>query len=495
VQDLPPGLAGPYRFHAFCIFCKVRRVADPDFGQTSMKASRTCLSFARWAVVGIVLASLTWPTSNLSAAVFNPETFMLPNGMQVVVVSNHRVPVVVHMVWYKVGSADEPPGKSGIAHFFEHLMFKGTPQFPDGEFSRIVARNGGRENAFTSTDYTGYHQTVAKDRLEIVMQMEADRMTNLTLTSEQIEPERQVILEERRQRVENDPGSILQEHVSAALFLNHPYRRPVIGWEHEVRNLSLEDLTDFYRKWYAPNNAVLVVAGDITAEEVRPLAEKYYGVIPRGPELNRDRPSEPPQRAARRVILKDARVRQPGWSRVFIAPSHFHGDPNHIYPLEVLSEILGGGATSRLYRALVVEKKLAVSAGAYYGSRRMGPATFGVYASPRPGVTMAEIETAILSVMDDFRESGATDKEVARAINRVKAQAVFARDSLRAGARVLGAALAGGLTVDDVESWPERIGAVTPEAVDKAFDAVLLEGGSVTAELLPEEIEGAEATP
>lgn len=460
-----------------------------------MRAAKTHLSLACFTSLLLLLAVLAWPTTRVSAAVFSPETFTLPNGMQVVVVSNHRVPVVVHMVWYKVGSADEPPGKSGVAHFFEHLMFKGTPQFPDGEFSRIVARNGGRENAFTSLDYTGYFQTVAKDRLEIVMRMEADRMTNLTLTPEQIEPERLVILEERRQRVENDPGSILQEHVGAAMFLNHPYRRPVIGWEHEIRNLSLEDLTDFYRKWYAPNNAVLVVAGDITAEELRPLAEKYYGVIPRGPEILRDRPSEPPQRAARRVVLRDARVRQPGWSRFFLAPSYFHGDSKHIYPLEVLSEILGGGATSRLYRALVIEKKLAVSAGTFYGSRRKGPARFGIYASPRPGVTMAEIEAAITLVLEDFREGGATAEEVDRAINRVQAQAVFARDSLRTGARVLGSALAGGLTVEDVEEWPERIAAVTPAAVDEAFEAVLAEDRSVTAELLPEKIEGAEATP
>ncbi|MCG8507823.1 MAG: insulinase family protein, partial [Rhodospirillales bacterium] len=417
------------------------------------------------------VAVSAWPVNHPSAGVFNPETFTLPNGMQVVVVANHRVPVVTHMVWYKVGSADEPPGKSGIAHYFEHLMFKGTPNFPDGEFSRTVARNGGRENAFTSLDYTGYFQTVAKDRLEIVMRMEADRMTNLTLTPEQIEPERLVVLEERRQRVENDPGAILQEHVGAALFLNHPYRRPVIGWEHEIRDLSLDDLKTFYRQWYAPNNAVLVVAGDITAEELRPLAEKYYGVIPRGPEIQRSRPAEPPQRAARRVVLQDPRVRQPGWSRTYLAPSHFHGDITQIYPLEVLSEILGGGATSRLYGALVVDRKLAVSAGAFYSPRRKGPARFGIYASPRPGVTMAEIEKAVMAVIDDLRKTGATKEEVDRAINQVQAQAVFARDSMRAGARVLGAALASGLTIDDVEKWPERISAVTPDAVDEALAA------------------------
>ena len=422
-----------------------------------------------------------------SGAVFNPETFTLANGMQVVVVSNHRVPVVVHMVWYKVGAADEAPGKSGIAHFFEHLMFKGTPKFPDGLFSQTVARNGGRENAFTSTDYTAYFQTVAKDRLKIVMEMEADRMTNLVLTPEQVEPERRVILEERSQRVESDPASILQEHVGAALFMNHPYRRPVIGWEHEIRALSMEDITQFYKRWYAPNNAILVVAGDIAAAELRPLAEKYYGVIPRGPKLTRERPTEPPQRAARQVELRDERVRQPSWSRVFLAPSHFFGASEHVYPLEVLSDILGGGATSRLYANLVVKQKLAVSAGSFYGGRGLGPARFGIFASPRSGVGIDQIEAAVEDVLEKIRTSGVTDDEVARAKARIQAQAVYARDSLRAGARSLGSALASGRRVEDVESWPERIEAVSRPAVESAFAAVMVEGSSVTARLLPTE--------
>lgn len=439
-----------------------------------------------------VLVSVLSPRS-LSAAVFNPETFMLENGMQVVVVSNHRVPVAVHMVWYKVGSADEPAGKSGIAHLFEHLMFKGTPSFPAGEFSQTVARNGGRENAFTSTDYTGYYQVIAKDRLETVMRMEADRMTNLVLTPEQVEPERQVVLEERRQRVENNPGAILREHIGAALFLNHPYGRPVIGWEHEIRALSMEDITGFYRNWYAPNNAILVVAGNVTVDEVRPLAEKYYGAIPRGPDIERVRPTEPPQRAERRVMLRDERVHQPAWSRIYVAPSYFYGERKQVHALEVLSDILGGGATSRLYRQLVVENKLAVSAGAYYSPRDFGPSQFGIYASPRSGVSTGEIEAAIDKVLADLVESGVTESEVDRAKSRILAEAVYARDSLRAGARVLGAALATGLTVDDVESWPDRISEVTPSAMDEALRSVFVPGHSVTAELLPKKTGGQEA--
>ena len=227
-------------------------------------------------IFGLVFLS----TSHSSlAGVFNPETFTLKNGMQVVLVKNHRVPVVTHMVWYKVGSADEGPGETGIAHFLEHLMFKGTKTRKPGEFSAIVARNGGQENAFTSTDYTAYYQTIAKERLELVMEMEADRMTNLVITDQEVEPERLVVLEERRSRIDNRPGSILSEHINSALYLNHPYRNPVIGWEHDIKGLTINRILAFYKKWYAPNNAILVVAGDVTLNVLKPLAEKYYGNI------------------------------------------------------------------------------------------------------------------------------------------------------------------------------------------------------------------------
>ncbi|OHC79188.1 MAG: zinc protease, partial [Rhodospirillales bacterium RIFCSPLOWO2_01_FULL_65_14] len=318
------------------------------------------------------LASLAWaPTA--SAGVFNPEIFTLKNGMQVVVIENHRAPVVTQMVWYKVGSADEGPGDSGIAHFLEHLMFKGTKKRTPGEYSRILARNGGRENAFTSTDYTAYHQTVAVDRLEMIMEMEADRMTNLVLDEDAVTTERLVVLEERRMRTDNNPSARLQEQVNAALFLNYPYRRPVIGWEHEIKALDRKRVIDFYKRWYAPNNAILVVTGDITADALKPLAEKYYGVIPAGPKIERNRPTEPPQSAARRVALEDPRVRQPSWSRYYLAPSLKVGETKYAYPLEVLSDILGGGATSRLYRTLVVDSKIAVSAGSAYGADDLGP--------------------------------------------------------------------------------------------------------------------------
>jgi len=441
------------------------------------------------ALGALVVWAALWSASPARSAVFNPETFTLGNGMQVVVVPNHRVPVVTHMVWYRVGAMDEEPGRSGVAHLLEHLMFKGTRTRKSGEFSRLVARNGGRENAFTASDYTGYFQTVAKDRLALVMELEADRMRNLIVDAEQVEPERLVVLEERRQHVDNWPRSILGEHIDAALFLNHPYQRPIIGWEHEIRALTVDDIAAFYRRWYAPNNAVLVVAGDVTAAEIRPLAEKFYGVIPAETLPVRIAVTEPPQRAARRIALRDARVRQPSISRSYLAPSYNFGETGHAYALQVLAEALGGTATTRLYRRLVVEQGVAISAGAWYDAMARGPSRFVVYASPQPGVSMAALEQAIDAILDEVVEDGLMPDEIDRAAGRMRASAVYARDSLRTGARILGEALVVGLSVEDVESWPERISAVTAADVAAAARHVFDLDRSVTAQLLTEAAE------
>ena len=434
----------------------------------------------------LLAAAVAWVLAAMpaGAAVFNPETFTLANGMEVVVVPNKRVPVVTHMVWYKVGAGEEEAGRTGIAHFLEHLMFKGTPSRPDGEFSKLVARNGGRENAFTAHDYTAYHQTVAKDRLPLVMELEADRMTNLIISQENVDTERQVVLEERRSRTDNDPSSILFEQASAAAYLNYPYGRPVIGWEHEIRALTLEQILAFHKRWYAPNNAILVVAGDITAAELKPLAEKYYGVIPRGVVPERFRPTEPPQRAAREVTMRDPRVRQPSWSRSFLAPSYVYGETQHAYALEVLAEILGGGSTSRIYSRVVVEQGIATGAGAWYSPDNLGPSRFGFYGSPQPETDMAAIEAALQAEIDRVVRDGVTDDEVVRAKERLVASAVFARDSLGGGARTLGAALASGQSVADGEAWPDRIAAVGREQIEAAARAVFRPETSVTSVLL-----------
>lgn len=419
------------------------------------------------------------------AGVFHPETFTLANGMQVVVVSNHRAPVVAHWVWYKVGTADSPVGKSGLPHFLEHLMFKGTERIPPGEFSKIVARHGGNDNAMTSYDATAYYQMIAKDRLELVMGMEADRMVNLRLTDDQVYPERDVILEERRSRVDNEPGSLLGEQIAAAQYLHHPYRLPVIGWFHEIASYTRQDALDFYERWYAPNNAVLVVAGDVTAAELQPLAERTYGRVTARALPPRQRLVEPPQHAARRVTLRDERVRQPSLLRSYLAPSFTSPGKEHAYALEILAELLGGGGTSRLYRAVVVEEALAAGAGSFYRGTSRDPTSLRVYATPRHGVGMDALEAALDRQLDRVVRDGVDEAELRRTKKRMLAEAVYARDSLNGAARIFGHALAVGQEVADVEAWPARIDAVTVEEVNAAARHMLRPEGSVTGLLLP----------
>ncbi len=389
------------------------------------------------------------------------------------------------MLWYKVGAADEPPGQSGVAHLLEHLMFKGTETRAPGEFSDIIARNGGRENAFTSQDYTGYFQTIAADRLALMMELEADRMTGLILTDEIIEPEILVVLEERRSRTDSSPRALLREQVSAATYSNHPYRLPIIGWEHEIRALTRAQIIDFYNTWYAPNNAVLIVSGDVTPEEVRELAETHYGPIPSKELPPRVRPAEPPHHAPREVVLRDARVNQPSWSRQWLAPSYVAGEKQHAYALEVLSEVIGGGSSSRLYSSLVIDQALAVSAGAWYSPDQLDLTTFGMWFSPRPGVEVEDLAEALQAQVNRFLESGATEDEVERAKQRLVDSAVFARDSLGSPARIFGSALSTGQTVEDVEQWPARISEVTVEQVNAAARAILRSETSTTGILLP----------
>ncbi len=441
----------------------------------------------RSAALAVVVGLAAWLMPPAApAAVFSPSSFTLSNGLQVVVISNRRAPIVIQMVWYRVGAADDPAGKSGVAHFFEHLMFKGTKDVPPGEFSKIVARNGGQDNAFTSHDYTAYFQRVAKDRLELVMRLEADRMSNLVLSDAVVLPERDVVLEERRSRTGNNPGAQLYEHTRAALYLNHPYRVPVIGWRSELEKLTTADAIAFYRRHYAPNNAILIIAGDVTADEIRPLAEKYYGPIPARPLAPRARAVEPDQRAARRVVLKSAQVRQPSWSRTYLAPSYTTGAAGEAYALQVLAEILGGGATSRLYRALVVDQGVAASASAWYSADGLDSSEFGFSASPRPGTGIDAVETAMVAQIGRLLSAGVTTGEVARAKRSLLAGAIYVRDSLRAGPNIFGRALTSGRTIEDVESWPERIDAVTAERVDAAARAVFRDNKSVTSVLLPD---------
>jgi len=425
------------------------------------------------------------PALPVADAIVRPTTFTLDNGLEIVVIEDHRAPIVTHMVWYRTGSADDPQGKSGIAHFFEHLMFKGTKKVPAGEFDRLLSQNGGRGNAFTTHDYTAYYQDVAADRLDLVMRLEADRMVNLAMDAGQVDPERQVILEERRMRTDNQPSGQFAEQMSAAQFLSHPYRLPVIGWAQEIAGLSQADAEAYYNTHYAPNNAILVVAGDVKPQEVLKLARLHYGVLAKRKVAPRKWVEEAPQRAARQVVMQDARVREPSWSRVWTAPGYIWGDTARAPALDVLSSILGGGATSRLHRALVVDQGLAASAGAAYSGDDRGPATFQVYASPRNGHSIAEVSAAMEKEIARVIADGVTEEELARAKRSLIADLIYARDDHDTIARMFGAGLATGLTVDQILDWPRQIAAVDAAAVKAAAAAVLVPEHSVTGILEP----------
>ncbi|MFO1091670.1 MAG: pitrilysin family protein [Hyphomicrobiales bacterium] len=410
--------------------------------------------------------------------------FTLDNGLQVVVIPDHRAPVVTHMVWYKIGAADEPKGKAGIAHFLEHLMFKGTDKVPPGEFSKIVRRNGGEDNAFTSQDFTAYYQRIAKDRLDLVMSLEADRMQNLKLTDEAVLPERDVVKEERRMRTDNDPASLLSEQIDAALYLAHPYGKPVIGWMDEVAKLSRQDAIDFYHQYYTPKNAILVVAGDVTPEEVKALAEKYYAPLKNTADPPpRMRTPEPEPIAARRVAMQDPKVATPSVQRTYLAPAYASGKKTEAEALEVLAEVLGGSSTSRLYRDLVIDKRVAAQAGASYNGDNQDSGEFTIYAAPVPGGSVDAAEAAMDETLAKFAKDGVTDDEVERAKKRLIASNIYALDSQFRLAYLFGTALTSGRTVDDVLEWEKRIEAVTADDVRNAARDVLEPVRSVTGVL------------
>ncbi len=436
------------------------------------------------------------PTAELTPGGAGAETigggavknFRLGNGMDVVVIPDHRAPVVTHMVWYRNGSADDPPGKSGIAHFLEHLMFKGTKNHRLGEFSEVVSELGGQENAFTSNDYTAYFQRVPKEHLRVMMDYEADRMTNLVLTDEIVAPERDVVLEERRMRTDADPGSQLSEAVHAALFTHHPYGKPIIGWQHEIETLDRNDALAYYQRFYTPENAILIVAGDVTADEVRTLADEIYGKIPaRGEAPKRFRPREPEPRASRLVTLADEKVEQPTAQRIYLVPSYTSAQPGDAEALEVLGHLLGGGPTSRLYRELIVNQKIAVSAGSYYMGTALDDTRFYVWAVPAPDVSLEALDEAVGKVVAGMASELVSAEDLVRAKTRLIADAVYAQDNQSMLARWYGAALTTGESVEAVQNWPARIDAVTAEDVRKAAAKWLDRRRAVTGFLLPQD--------
>ncbi|WP_397541838.1 insulinase family protein [Roseovarius salis] len=416
-------------------------------------------------------------------------TMTLDNGMEVVVIEDHRAPAAVHMVWYRAGSADEPPGVSGVAHFLEHLMFKGTDTLEPGEFSATVARNGGRDNAFTSYDYTAYFQRVAADRLELMMRMESDRMVNLRLREADIATERDVIIEERNQRVENNPAGLFRERLNATQYLNHPYGTPIIGWQQEMSALDMQDALGYYETYYAPNNAILVVAGDVTPQEVSRLARKYYGKIPANPELpERGRPQEPRQLAERRIVLEDDRVGQPFVMRSYLAPERDSGAQATAAALTVLADVLGDGTTSVLNAKLQFEDKIAVYTAARYSGKALDDTTFEFVVVPAPGVTLEQAETALDEVLTGFLEDGIDPAHLDRVKMQLRAQEVYARDNVFRLANRYGRALTQGLTVEDVQAWPEVLQSVTEEDVMRVARQVFDREAAVTGWLKAPEV-------
>jgi zinc protease len=429
-------------------------------------------------------------TQSFATAQANPANrvseFTLANGLVLVVVPDTRAPVITHMVYFRVGSADEPPGVSGIAHFLEHLMFKSTDRLANGEFSAIISRLGGQHNAFTSYDYTAYYERVAKDRLKDIMGMEADRMVNLRLGEAEVATERQVIIEERRVRTENVPSSILTEQMSAALYQNHPYRIPIIGWMHEMARLSREDALAFYKRFYAPNNAIVVVTGDVNPGEVKALAEATYGVLPANSDIGpRVRPQEPEQRAARRVELRDPRAGNASVRRYYLAPALTTAQPGEAEALYLLMKIAGVGGTSRIYQKLVAEERIASSAGGWYSGLSLDSGSIGLYAVVAEGMPLDKVEQGIDRVVHELRENGVTEAELDRAKKQFIAEFVYESDSQEQLARRYGSGLALGMTIDQINSWPAAIAKVTVAQVKEAAAKYLDIRRSVTGTLVP----------
>jgi zinc protease len=410
--------------------------------------------------------------------------FALQNGMQVLVIPDHRAPVVTQMLWFKVGAVDDPPGISGLAHFFEHMMFRGTKQVPEDQYSQIIAKNGGDENAFTTHDFTAFYEQIASDRLKLVMDLEADRMANLDLSDKNVSTERDVVLEERRMRVDNSPQALLGEQMEAALHLSHPYGRPVIGWAEEVRHIDKMSAQDFYEHHYAPNNATLIVAGDVTPDQIKSLAQSEYGKVPAREIPPRAEFAEPPRLAETRITVQRADAPVPVFTRTYRVPSYAQAAPGQAESFELLSQILGGDQTGALYHILVEQKKLASEAGANYDGNVRDAAEFSVYAVPRPGISLEVLEKAVDQVIQSFTAAPASNTDLNRAKTQLVASVTYRRDSQFAMASAYGTALMIGLTADDVNAWPSRIKAVDANGVRRAAQG-LNKRDAVSAYLLP----------
>ena len=399
------------------------------------------------------------------AAQANPYETTLANGFRVIVKEDRRAPTVVHMVWYRAGSMDEKNGTTGVAHLLEHMMFKGTPTTGKGEFSRLVAAAGGRDNAFTSRDYTAYFQQVPNVKLSQMMRLEADRMRHLTLSADEFAQEIKVVREERRLRTDDQPTAKLFEQMSAVAFQAHPYRVPVIGWMDDLENMTVKDARDWYQQWYVPNNAYLVVVGDVDHRAVFQLAERHYGKLKARALPERKPQIEPEQTGVRRLTVK-APAELPVILLAFKAPSlrdvERDSDP---YALEMLAAILDGHEGARFSKNLVRTQRLAVSAGAGYDATARGPALFYISASPSRGRTVAELEAALRAEISRIAEAGVTDEELARAKAQLVAGQIYKLDSMFAQAMEIGQLESAGIPHEKNKRMIEKLQQVSAEQV------------------------------
>ena len=437
-------------------------------------------------LLAVLLLALLLNPFPASASVFYPTSFTLANGLQIIVVPNHLAPVVTQMVWYKVGSSYETPGKTGLAHYLEHLMFRGTDNMGPGEFSRAIAAQGGEENAFTSYDYTAFHETVAVDRLPMIMSMEADRMQNLHITPETATPELSVVLDERQQRTDNDPHGRFNEKTRHLLLPHYPYGVPVIGWKSEIEKLDANDARQFYQHHYAPNNAIVVISGDVTPETVMRLAAGIYGAVPQH-DVERPRPLRAsPLPKKQEFSMTDIGVEEAQVQLEVVVPSRRTQKAHETYAYEVLDEALDSGEVGVLYRDLALQKNLASGIDVDYDPDARGDAIFTIAATPRPGVDAKQLRDGLAAELAAIAATGLDPKTVDDAKARLKRAAIFARDSLMVPGYAFGTALATGSSVADVEEWPQRIDAVTVDDVNAALRDLAANPKHLMSSLLPD---------
>ncbi len=405
----------------------------------------------------------------------------LENGLKVLLLEDHKAPVVTFHIWYRVGSRNEEFGRTGLAHLMEHMMFKGSENIGGQQFSQIIRRNGGQDNAFTSQDYTGYFVTLASDRIRLPLELEPDRMANLLMDPAEVTRERSVVMEERRLRTEDDPTNALWEEVQAAAFKAHPYGNPVIGWMNDIRKLKRADLQAFYKTYYAPNNAVVVVVGDFERAKLLPKIEKAFGSIPRGPDPPAVRSVEPPQDGERRVILTRDDAKLPSITAAYHVPNLTNADS---YALDVLELILAGGKSAQLYRHLVYEKELALNAGAFYSRVSVDPDLFAVYCTLAPGKTVEEMEAALAAEIEQLQTRLVSARELQKAKNQIEASFIFSKDSIFTLARQLAAneMVAGWRSVN---TYLPGIRAVTREDIQRVARKYLTPENRTVGILMP----------